>query len=303
MKISIIGAGALGKTYGGLLALSGQDVNFLMHSEYPQIKEAGCFYLNFSETQERCTVQAPHSYNHALELPPSDLIVISLKTTENDKLSSLLSACLTEKSVILIIQNGIGNEEFISRLTGDCPIICAISSMGASRSDAVNVQVSYAGALKLAPFRSNAIMACSQIQNLFGNLPVSIPIKIYEHYKELRWHKLAWNVPFGALSIIFDKTTDVLSKDEPYLTIVRHLISEITDIARSEGVTFQNLNPQDWISFTQKTQGYYPSIYRDLKEGKALEKEYIFDNVLKIAKKNNIVAPYLSLCTQFLNFI
>ena len=50
MKVSVIGAGALGKAYGGLLSLGGHDVHYLMRSEFNEIKEAGFFALKFNET-------------------------------------------------------------------------------------------------------------------------------------------------------------------------------------------------------------------------------------------------------------
>ena len=53
MKISIIGSGALGKTYGGLLSLAGNDVHFLMRSEYDEIREKGFFEINFSKEEKK----------------------------------------------------------------------------------------------------------------------------------------------------------------------------------------------------------------------------------------------------------
>ncbi len=300
MIISVIGAGALGKSYGGLLALSHHEVHYLVRSEYEAIQKKGFFSLEFKNTNETLKIKQPRLYTKASELPPSDVVIIALKTTENKHIESLLSSCLKKDTIVLIIQNGIGNEEWISQFTGDSPVICGVASMGAFRVAPAQVEIPITGELRLAPYKKENLPLCEKIQALFKECPVSFPIIINESYKELRWHKLLWNVPFSSLSIIYSQDTATLASTQPYASIVRNFMGEVVDIAKSEGVIISPDTITKMLAFTASVKDYYPSMFRDFTQGKSIEKEYIIDNVLKIAQKNGIKTPVLSLIENHL---
>lgn len=295
MIISIIGAGALGKTYGGLLALAGHEVHYLMRSEYAPIKKTGYFNLHFHDPEQILKIENPNLHQHPHELPASDVVIIAVKTTENHQLAQLLSHCLTENTIVLIMQNGIGNEEWVSQFTGSCPLVCGVSTMGATRIDALTVDITYRGDVKIAPFTSNAKAACEELVELFSESLKPNHIRIVDNYKEIRWHKLVWNVPFATLSIIYSQSTDSLASSQPYISIVRNIINEVVDVAASDGVKIKNDYIEKMLLATQKVKNFYPSMYRDYVEGKAIEKEYILDNVLKIARSRDIQTPMLNL--------
>lgn len=294
MIISIIGSGALGKIYGGLLAKADNQVHFLMRSEYDAIKSSQYFNLSFIDPQQIVRIENPILHDQAKSLPISDLVIIALKTTENTHVASLLSGCLKEDTMVLVIQNGIGNEEWISRFTGKSPLICGISTVGAYRADPLTVDIAFMGDLKIAPYQIKDLELCKSL-----SLPLSTalkqPVQVYDNYKEIRWHKLLWNIPFASLSIIYDKTTNILASTQPYATIVRNVMSEVVEIAASDGVKISQEYIEKMLAATQKSKNYYPSMYRDYVEGKAIEKEYFIDNVLAITKKHDIKTPMLNL--------
>ncbi len=294
MIISVIGAGALGKTYGGLLALAGHEVHFLAHSEYEALHTAGSFDIRLKELNTTLTVKSFFIHKNPEDLPPSDLVIIALKTTANHAIKSLITHCITDSSIVLILQNGIGSEEWISQFTGKAPIVCGISFIGAYR-DGIHLDISFLGNLKLAPFGEATIETCQWIVNAFQLAPIPLQITLHENYKEIRWQKLLWNIPFGALSIIFDLSTDILAQQEPYRTMVFDLMNEICVVAKAEGIIFEKPVQEQMVNYTAQAGDYFPTIHRDYHEGKPIEKEYMFDNVLAIAKQHGCIVPFLTL--------
>ncbi|MBI2792477.1 MAG: ketopantoate reductase family protein [Gammaproteobacteria bacterium] len=299
MRISIIGAGALGKTYGGLLSLLNHDVHYLMRSEYVQTKTTGYFNLHFIEQQKIIKIENPQVYQSATDLPPSDLVIISLKTTENKNIAALLTSCLSTQSIIVILQNGIGNEEWISKFTGNCPIITGVSTTGAYREESSTVMIPFLGELRLAPFAKQYKSDCEKVAELFQQSTM-IPVRIYDNYKEIRWLKLLWNVPFASLSVIYSKDTQTIASNQPYATIANSLIDEVRDIAKSEGVEISKEYVAKMLEMTKKVKNYFPSMYQDYVQGKPIEKEYIIDNVLAIARSHDVRTPMLNLIASHL---
>lgn len=294
MIVSILGAGAIGKTYGGLLSLVNIEVHYLMRSEYADIKKSGYFNLQIQDPLQTIRIEQPIIHIDPLTLPPSDLVIIALKTTFNHEISLLLKNCLKPNTTVLIIQNGIGNEEWISGFTGNCPLICGISTVGAYRVEPLTVEIAFLGDLKIAPYRMKDLDTCNALaETLFGALKK--PVVVHNNYKEIRWYKLLWNVPFASLSIIYNKNTETLASTQPYVSIVRNIINEVIEVAAADGVKITNDYSEKMLLASQKTKNYYPSMYRDYVEGKAIEKEYIIDNVLKIARKYDIRTPMLNL--------
>lgn len=293
LTISVIGSGALGKTYGGVLALAGHAVHFLLHSEYESIHSAGFFELDF-KPGKKLKVVDPNIYAKADELPPSDWVIVTLKTTQNNQATELLRTCVQKNTIILIIQNGIGNEEFFHSIFPDNRIICGISTLGATRENALHTRI-YHGESKLAPFKREDQRCCDEmgevIKSAFESLMIKHGVKVFEDYKSNRWHKILWNATFGPLSIIYHSPVGVLIN--VHQKEIRDLMLEIKDIAIKEGINIETSFIDNMIKETARFFDYYPSMYIDYEKGRAIEKEYLFDNVLKIAKKNNVKIPLL----------
>src|SRR5690242_13934497 len=90
-KITVIGAGSIGLYYGGKLAAAGHDVHFLMRSGYEEALRDGIRI--YSETGD-VHLARPKVAKTTEEIGPSDLVIISLKTTSNHVLARLLPPLL-----------------------------------------------------------------------------------------------------------------------------------------------------------------------------------------------------------------
>ena len=107
MKFGIVGCGALGSYYGAKLARDGQDVHFLLRSDYDVVRRRGLrvlspdgdFHLN-----PRCA-RTPE------EIGPCDVVLIGLKATANHQFRTLLPPLAGPHTAIVTLQNGLGNEE------------------------------------------------------------------------------------------------------------------------------------------------------------------------------------------------
>lgn len=295
MKIAVIGSGAVGKTLGGLLQAAHHELHYLVRSEYSILKSDGCFTLNFKEKSISLKISPIHIYNKAENIPKVDLVIIATKTTENHNLAALVKPCLTENTAILIVQNGIGNEEAIESLFPYHPILCGITSIGATRPQPGTVDIDFLGELRLAPYHHEAQSIIQNITETLRTVALAPKISLADNYKSIRWHKLIWNAAFNPLSIIFNHTTDVLSSQEPFKTVVLNLFEEIRQTAQSEGVSISNTFINSLLEQTQASTAYWPSMHYDYIQNKPLETEYILNNLIKIARNHNLVLPCLTL--------
>jgi 2-dehydropantoate 2-reductase len=114
-KIAVVGSGAVGCYYGGMLAHAGCDVHFLMRSDLGAVRERG---LTIRTQGTEVHLAAPKAAATPAEIGPCDLVIIALKATANDALETLIPPLLHERTALLTLQNGLGNEEFLAKRWG-----------------------------------------------------------------------------------------------------------------------------------------------------------------------------------------
>src|SRR5829696_3523423 len=101
-RIAIVGAGALGCYYGARLALAGRDVRFLMRSGLAEVRAHG---LTLREKDTTRRLDRVAAFARPEEIGPVDLVVITLKTTANALLPTLLPPLLHSQTAVLTLQN------------------------------------------------------------------------------------------------------------------------------------------------------------------------------------------------------
>ena len=80
MKYAVIGTGAIGAYYGAKLAYAGNDVHFLLHSDYDFVKENG---LQIDSCDGSFHLSDPNIYHSTADMPACDVVIVALKTTNN----------------------------------------------------------------------------------------------------------------------------------------------------------------------------------------------------------------------------
>ena len=107
MKIAVVGCGAVGTFYGARLCRAGRNVHFLLRSDYDTVRRHGVAV----RSQQGDFEARPNCANTPEAIGFSDLILVALKTTANNQLARLLSPLVGPGTLILTLQNGLGNEE------------------------------------------------------------------------------------------------------------------------------------------------------------------------------------------------
>ncbi|OYW26819.1 MAG: hypothetical protein B7Z47_07240, partial [Chthoniobacter sp. 12-60-6] len=119
-RIAHCGSGAVGCYYGGRLAQHGNDVHFLMRSDYEEVKQHG---LKIRSPLGDFNLPHVNCHRSTAEIGPCDLVIIAMKATANEVLLELLPPLLKEKTMILTLQNGLGSDDFLARHFGSARVL------------------------------------------------------------------------------------------------------------------------------------------------------------------------------------
>src|SRR3954469_7862818 len=89
-RIAIVGSGAVGGYYGASLARAGNDVHFLLRSDYTTVRDRG-WDVRSHAGDFRVAPDKLHAYDDPRRMPQADLVVVTLKATSQDLFQPLIS--------------------------------------------------------------------------------------------------------------------------------------------------------------------------------------------------------------------
>jgi 2-dehydropantoate 2-reductase len=271
-KIAVIGAGAVGSYYGGMLARIGCDVRFLLRSDYEVVREKGLTILTRGEEVRLAPVRAHRAPE---EIGPCDLVIIALKATANAALETILPPLLGPQTALLTLQNGLGNEEFLAERWGEQRVMGGLCFVCLNRTAPGVIEHYDHGTLSVGEFRRSPQARTLAVAAAFQR--AGIEAKAVENLITERWRKLLWNIPFNGLSIAANgATVDQVLADEGLRNLARNLMGEALDAARRLGHDI----PDDFADFQIERSwsmgAYKPSSMIDWQLNRPVEVEAIW---------------------------
>ena len=271
-KIAVVGAGAVGCYYGGLLAHAGRDVRFLMRADLDTVRASG---LRIETRGEKLRVPGVQAFATTREIGPCDLVIVALKATANAALEELLPPLLGPATAVLTLQNGLGNEEFIAQRWGAERTMGALCFVCLNRTSPGVIEHYDAGSLSVGEFLRGPVGRTRAVADAFA--AAGIDATAVENLVTERWRKLLWNIPFNGLAIAAGGATvaDVLA-DEGLRSLARRLMDEVLDAARRLGHEIPN-EFADWqIERSYSMGAYKPSSMLYWHAGRPVEVEAIW---------------------------
>lgn len=296
-SIAIIGSGAVGGYYGGRLAQHatqhGREVHFLVRGDYETWLTRGLRVRSIN-SDFALSPRELHIYNDAAAMPKVDLVVITLKSTDNHHVAALLPPLLRDDTVILALQNGLGNEEHHATHFGKERVVGGIAFTCINRIEPGVIHHIDHGLIRVGDFAKPEITdRVSAIVEMFR--ASSVAAEAAANLRAARWEKLIWNIPFNGLGALLDVTTDRLIHRPQSLQLVRAIMDEVIATAAADGIVLPTDAAEQKIAITRTMGAYQTSTQIDRRLGKPMEIESMFGIPLSIARKHQIHTPHLDM--------
>ncbi len=289
-RIAIVGAGAIGCYYGARLALAGADVRFLLRSELAAVQAGG---LTLCEKDGTRVLRPVAAFARSVEIGPVDLAIVTLKTTANAALAELLPPLVGEHTLVLTLQNGLGNEERIAALVGAERVLGGLCYIAVTRgAPGVLEGFHTPGKMTLGELRGPATARVREVAARFA--AGGVETRVLDRLAEARWQKLVWNVPYNGLGIVGGGvSTDVILRTPELAREVRPLMDEIAGAGRRLGFEITEEFIQSQIDVTPPLGAYRPSSVVDFNAGREIELDAIWGEPLRRAEAAGIAMPRL----------
>jgi len=314
LTVAVVGCGALGSYYGARLLRAGARVHFLLRSDHDVVRRRGVRVLSPEgdfQVHPRCA-RAPG------EIGPCDLVLIGLKTTANGEFPRLLPPLVGPDTVVLTLQNGLGNEEALAALFGPARVLGGLCFVCLNRLAPGVIRHLAHGRIVLGEFAGWPEPRTHDLASLLRL--GGVPCDVTDNLAGAHWEKLVWNIPFNGLGVaaaagldsvlagrVLDParrgpclTTDRLLADPRWEALVRELMRETIRAARARGLPLADTAEDEQVKRTHEMGAYRASTLIDFERGLPLEIESLFAEPLRRAQAAGVAAPRLAALVQVL---
>jgi 2-dehydropantoate 2-reductase len=225
-KIAVVGAGAVGGYFGGLLARAGAPVVMIGRPAFVEaVKKSGLF-LDTLHFQESVRVEATTELD---AVRGADLVFFCVKTTDNAETARSIAPLLAPGPIVLSMQNGVDNVEQI-RAAAAIEALPAVVYVAASVPEPGRVKHVGRGDLVIGPQSEKT----ERIAALFAR--ANVPCKISQNIEGELWTKLVWNCALNAVSALGRAKYGQIAASADAWKVVETAVYEVLAVARAAGI-------------------------------------------------------------------
>lgn len=292
-KIVVMGAGAVGCYFGGMLSRAGHDVTLIARPEHVSAINAQGLHMDCLTFQEFVAVRASVELD---ALAQADLILFCVKSPDTLATIELIRPYLKPDTIILSLQNGVDNCERI-RSVVDNPVFPAVVYVATMMAGPGRLKHNGRGELVVGPWEFKSPQAdARQLQMIEGVSELltqsSIPCPVSSDVRRDLWFKFLVNCSYNAISAIgqieYGKMVSVPSVKE----LIDTLADEVLAIAHHEKINItkqEATQANDMIANTMVTQR--SSTAQDIARGKLTEIDFLNGLVVEKGRAYGIPTP------------
>jgi len=216
-KIAVVGAGAVGGYFGGLLARAGAPVVMIGRPAFVEALKNSGLFLDTLQFQESVRVEASAEIS---AVHGAEIVLFCVKTTDNATMAREMAPLLAPGALVLSMQNGVDNVEQIR----------AVVYVAASVPEPGRVKHVGRGDLVVGPENEKT----KRIAALFSR--ASVPCRISENIEGELWTKLVWNCALNAVSALGRAKYGQIASSADAWKVVETAVYEVLAVARAAGI-------------------------------------------------------------------
>jgi len=289
MHIAILGAGAMGSLFGGLLAVAGHRVMLLDvdDAHLNAINEAG---LRLTTDAGERVVTNLEALRPEAATTPADLLIVFTKTLHTQAALGAAHAVLGPQTALLSLQNGLGNAERLAQFADPARVMIGVTTWPADKNGPGRVSSHGAGVIRLmsadgadSPMLSRTVEALND-----AGLACSADADVWAAI----WEKVAFNAALNSLCAVTGCTVGELTNVPDGEALALKIVAEVATVAQAHGVAVNEAHVADNVRHAlAHHRAHRPSMLQDVLAGRKTEIEAINGAVVEAARMRAIAVP------------
>jgi len=288
MKIVVIGAGAMGSLFGGLLSESGNDVTLVdvYKAHVDAINEKGLFLTTLSGSRY---IKVAAKYSADVKDKPN-LIILFTKTIYSDEAMKSAMHFIGDETFIMTLQNGLGNVEVVEKYIPKERIIVGMTNFPSDLVGPGKVNSHGSGVVVAmsADGKHNAFLG--EVANCFNDASLNCTISddVFVHI----WEKVAFNAALNTLTAVTRLRIGDMSSTEQGRSLAFEIAREVISVATKCGIDakLEEVNKNIEMAFREHGD-HMPSMMQDMIAKRQTEVDFINGAVIRVAEASGMEVP------------
>jgi 2-dehydropantoate 2-reductase len=301
VKIAVVGAGAMGSVYAGLLASAGHEVWAVdsWQEHVDAIRERGLRVEGASGDR----VVRIRATTDAAEVGAAELVVIATKAMNVEAASESARVLVGPETLVLSIQNGLGGPDLAASILGEQRVAVGVAGgFGASIVEPGHVHHHGLELIRLGERKGPAtprIEAISEVWRAAG-----FKVQTYDDVDRLIWEKLICNVSFSGPCSVLGCTIGEVIADPHAWTVASRCGQEAFEVARALDVSLGFDDADSYVrNFGLRIPGARPSMLLDLMAGRRSEIDFINGAIPRAGREIGVATPFNEVITTLVKAI
>ena len=299
MKTVIMGAGAMGNLFGGMLAFSGEEV-WLVDVRKENVDAINAVGLTI-EKEGKIQIIGGNATTDVSSVGKADLVLLFVKTYDTEKAVSDALAVQDKDTVFLSLQNGLGNEEAICSKVDPKQVMLGVTGQGATLLGPGHIRHAGWGKTHIGALDPGMSDRAAQIAQAFRDAEIDTEVSPNIH--NLIWDKLLVNAGINALSALTDMKNGELLDYPETLRLMEALVSEAAEVARKKGIKIEGDPFEQTKSIVEVTKANRSSMGQDIDYRRQTEIDAINGAIVREAEKLGVSVPFNRAVTDLVKAI
>jgi len=291
MRIGIVGTGAMGSVYAGLLGRAGHDV-WAVDTWAEHIDAIAASGLAVSGASGSFVVDTLRVGRSPEAAAPCDLWVIATKAADVEEVAAAIAPLLRSDDVVMAFQNGLGAGDRVARRIPDDHIVVGIAEgFGSSIPGPGRVHHNGMRLIRIGELRGGLTDRLLLLEQVWQH--AGFNVKAFSDIELMIWEKFLCNVTLSAPTAVFDVTVGELMANPDAWAVALGCTSEAYRVGVSRGIDFTFDDPLRYVTeFAATIPNASPSMRLDHLAGRRSEVDVINGQVVELSHELGFEAPY-----------
>jgi len=300
MKIVIVGPGAVGCLFAAYLSKSKEEI-WLLDKNSERAKKINAQGIRLEGISGNWEAKVKVS-SDAQEIGVADLVVICVKSYDTKEASLSIKQLIVEQTLVLTLQNGIGNIEIIAEVIGQEKVIGGVTNQGATLLEAGRIRHAGRGETVIGRIDGKTPVEMRCLREVLNK--VGLETRISRDIKGLLWSKLVISVGINALTAITRLHNGRLIEYEGTRRILRGAVTEAIRIAKRKRIKLIYDDPLAKVeAVCEATCANISSMLQDVLRRKRTEIDFINGVIVRQGQELGIPTPLNSLLLDLVKTI
>jgi len=286
IRVAVLGAGAVGCFFGGMLARAGHRVTLIgRQSHVEEFRRSGLHFegLKFAE-------QVPvEASTEAAAVRGARLVLFCVKSTDTEAAATQIAPFLDADAIVVNLQNGVDNIERIQARVAN-PVIPAVVYVATEMKGPGHLKHHGRGDLVIGSLnRISSIEPNEKIKAWFE--AAGVPVVISDNIAGELWAKLVVNCAYNALSAIAQLPYGKMIQGPGIRDVMRDVVEETMAVAKASGVIMAPDMLARTLKIAESMPAQYSSTAQDLARGKPTEIDHLNGYVVRRGEALGVPTP------------